>query len=65
LFRTLKRIEADGTFDQHRPLQLLIEKSDGNHKFSCFDLSAATDRLPIELQKDILNIASRADLGDV
>lgn len=65
LFRILHRIKSDGTFDQHKPLQLLIEESDGSQKFSCFDLSAATDRLPIELQRDILNIASRSNLGDL
>jgi len=45
----------DGTFDQHKPLDILISKASGNHKFSCFDLTAATDRLPLQLQIDILN----------
>jgi len=45
----------DGTFDQHKPLDILISKVNGNHKFSCFDLTAATDRLPLQLQIDILN----------
>lgn len=52
----LKSIDQDGTFDQHRPFNNLIES--GNGKFFSFDLSAATDRLPIELQRDILNILS-------
>jgi len=38
---------------------------DGNHKFSCFDLSAATDRLPVRVQRDILNIAVYKGFGDL
>jgi hypothetical protein len=65
LFRVLKNLETDGTFDQHAPLKLLCSKKDDvNKTFHCFDLSAATDRLPIELQRDILNIA-RPKLGDL
>jgi len=65
LFRVLKNHETDGTFDQHAPLKLLCNrKDDVNKTFHCFDLSAATDRLPIELQRDILNIA-RPKLGDL
>jgi len=49
----LRTIEQDGTFDQHAPFNKLIEDGDG--KFYSFDLSAATDRLPLDLQRDILN----------
>lgn len=56
LFRTLKGLETDGTFDQHKPLDILISKANVNSIFHCFDLSAATDRLPIHIQRDILNI---------
>jgi len=57
LFKLLKGIEQDGTFDQMKPFNKLLE-GDSNEKFYSFDLSAATDRLPIELQRDILNVLS-------
>jgi len=41
----------------------LYKERDLNHKFSCFDLSSATDRLPLALQVDILNaLGVRGDL---
>jgi hypothetical protein len=50
----------DGTFDQRKPLLDLISRvREGDlsgHQFSCFDLSAATDRLPIDVQKQVLSI---------
>lgn len=57
LFRILKRLEVDGTFDQHAPFERLISRADGSQVFSSFDLSAATDRLPIDVQEQILNLA--------
>jgi len=56
LFSILKKIPMDGTFDQHAPLEVLISNKLVGHKFYSFDLSSATDRLPIKLQCDILNI---------
>nr|QTE76052.1 RNA-dependent RNA polymerase [Neofusicoccum parvum mitovirus 3] len=55
LFSLLRTVETDGTFNQTKPLDLLISK-DLDEKFYCFDLSAATDRLPIDLQSDILSL---------
>lgn len=53
----------DGTFDQEAPLNRLVDLSrqallngQPGFTFHCFDLSAATDRLPIDLQVDILSI---------
>lgn len=63
MFEILKRLKTDGTFDQHAPLDILISKGTPGSKFHCFDLSAATDRLPLELQVDILNILQKG-LGD-
>lgn len=57
LFKLLKSIKEDGTFDQMKPFNKLLE-SESEEKFFSFDLSAATDRLPIELQRDILNCLS-------
>lgn len=54
LFDILKDIPQDGTFDQGRPLELLQGRADWSEVYS-FDLSAATDRLPIDLQVQILS----------
>jgi len=52
IFAFLKMVPQDGTFNQFAPVQRLLDKK--FHKFWCYDLSAATDRLPILLQKNIL-----------
>jgi len=64
IFRSLRRVhDIDGTFNQGYPLNRLYENRDPRYKFSCFDLSSATDRLPIALQVDILNaMGVRGDL---
>jgi len=46
----LSKIQQDGTFDQLAPLRYLT----GDYRVS-YDLSAATDRLPIALQVQILS----------
>lgn len=51
----------DGTFDQLKPLQALISK--GAKKFYSFDLSAATDRLPVNLQKEVLSLLLGEELA--
>lgn len=51
----LRRIPQDGTFNQEKPLDLLIQKVDPGQTFYSYDLSAATDRLPLDIQRDILN----------
>ncbi|QDB74992.1 MAG: RNA-dependent RNA polymerase [Neofusicoccum parvum mitovirus 1] len=55
IMNILKRIPMDGTFDQVAPLKLLMSKVAPGQKFYSFDLSSATDRLPVQLQRDILN----------
>jgi len=57
IFSILKDIPMDGTFNQSRPLERLISLyKEGEIKgFYSYDLSAATDRLPALLQKDILS----------
>lgn len=51
----LKRLPQDGTFDQEAPLDLLIKRVPRDQTFYSYDLSAATDRLPLDVQRDILN----------
>jgi len=56
LFNLLKKIPQDGTFDQNKPFNdLIIGMKDLPLKLNGFDLSAATDRLPLDLQELILN----------
>jgi hypothetical protein len=50
LLAQLKTIDQDGTFDQTRPLGFL----DSSNGLYSYDLTAATDRLPLSLQKSIL-----------
>lgn len=56
IFATLKHIKQDGTFNQERPLNDLMDRvAISGVKMASFDLSAATDRLPAALQVQILN----------
>jgi hypothetical protein len=54
MFTILSRIEQDGTYDQLKPLKALMDK--GCQILYSYDLSAATDRLPIDLQEQLLGI---------
>jgi hypothetical protein len=55
IFRHLRSIPTDGTFDQLKPVERLIKhfRKEGEWVAS-YDLSAATDRLPLQLQVDLL-----------
>jgi len=55
LFKFLKSLPNDGTFDQNLSVQRCMEKVAIAKKSFGYDLSAATDRLPIELQVSILS----------
>lgn len=50
IFSVLRRLPMDGTFDQFKP----VKAYPINRAVYSFDLTAATDRLPITLQKRIL-----------
>lgn len=52
IFSVLRRIPMDGTFDQLAPVRRLVDK--GHKAYYSYDLSAATDRLPVSLQEQIL-----------
>jgi len=59
----LKELPMDGTFNQVKPLQRLLDLNRAQHVLYSFDLSAATDRLPVQLQVQILNtLGVRGDL---
>ena len=56
IFRVLRKIPQDGTFNQERPLKELLNRCVSGERIASFDLSAATDRLPAALQVQILNL---------
>lgn len=60
LFSILKKMETDGTFNQMKPISRIPW---GSVPIYSFDLSAATDRLPISLQEDILSILYGKDFS--
>jgi hypothetical protein len=55
--KLLRVIPQDGTFDQLRPVTTLLAKMTKLGLFECFsyDLSAATDRLPVIMQEFLLS----------
>lgn len=55
LFKLLKLLPNDGTFDQDASVKRSIEKSSKSCCAYSFDLSSATDRLPLTIQIDILD----------
>jgi len=65
IFDKLRLIPMDGTFDQTKPVIDLVNSVPEGTIFHSFDLSSATDRLPVEVQADILNIISRGKLGSL
>lgn len=57
IFSRLRVIVTDGTYNQIRPIKELLnacEELNVNSLYS-YDLSAATDRLPVDLQVDLLS----------
>lgn len=56
LFKRLEKLSTDGTFNQSLPLANLVKRMNdaGKTWIASYDLSAATDRLPVVLQEMIL-----------
>jgi len=62
IFGLLEQIPQDGTFNQIRPIERLFEWQEANRQSDgrlpslySFDLSSATDRIPLTLQKVLLS----------
>jgi hypothetical protein len=65
LFSLFRMLPNDGTHDQNASFQRVIAKS---LKANCsygYDLSSATDRLPVRIQAFILNVMTHSNLGDL
>lgn len=63
IFDILDTLPTDGTYDQSKPIERLTEM--GHSRFWSFDLSAATDRLPVWLQAYLLNYLLGGQYGQV
>jgi len=55
IFKFLRSLPNDATFDQNASVLRCIEKVKVSGRAFCYDLSAATDRLPVVLQQCILH----------
>jgi len=55
LMDTLKRLSTDGTYSHNRVSLLTMEATRLGKDIYCFDLTAATDRFPALLQKDVIS----------
>lgn len=56
LFKILRRIPTDGTFDQLRPVERLLKKVSDKDIIYSYDLKSATDRLSIKAQMLLLSV---------
>jgi hypothetical protein len=54
IFSVLKEIPQDGTFDQLKPVTRLLKKVNSDTVIHSYDLSAATDRIPVVIQELLL-----------
>lgn len=54
IFDLLRSIPQDGTFNQLRPVEALLRKVGNDTTIYSYDLSAATDRLPVVIQEILL-----------
>jgi len=64
LFGILRQLPNDGTFDQEASVRRgAVKAAEAKVSYS-FDLSAATDRLPIELQHGVLCQLLGSDFAD-
>jgi len=54
IFARLRQINCDGTFNQIAPVERLVKRFTGKEFVASYDLSAATDRLPVVIQVAVL-----------
>jgi hypothetical protein len=62
IFKLLSGLETDGTFDQLKPVKRLLQNKFIS-TYYCYDLSAATDRLPCLLQAHLLDYLLGGNMG--
>lgn len=54
IYDFLRNLNTDATYDQDKGFSDFLKRIPENQKLYGFDLTAATDRIPIDLQQDIL-----------
>jgi hypothetical protein len=54
IFGILEEIPQDGTFDQLKPVERLLKRVNSRQIIYSYDLSSATDRIPIKIQEILL-----------
>jgi len=54
IFMRLRELKTDGTFNQTAPVERLVKRFVGREFVASYDLSAATDRLPVAIQVALL-----------
>jgi len=54
IFDLLRSIPQDGTFNQLKPVDILLKKVGNDTTIYSYDLSAATDRIPVVIQEYLL-----------
>jgi len=64
LFEILSKLPNDGTFDQDSSFKRCQEKAKAKGVAYGYDLSAATDRLPLSLQASILSSLFGKEFGE-
>jgi hypothetical protein len=64
IFGLLNQLPNDGTHDQEKAFKYAVQLGKKYKQSYAFDLSSATDRLPVEVQSYLLNILFGYKIGD-
>jgi hypothetical protein len=62
IFNFLEGVPTDGTYNQLKPVKALV---DNGEQYFSYDLSAATDRLPRDIQEDVLSLFIGRSLSSI
>jgi hypothetical protein len=64
LFEILREIPQDGTYDQLAPVKELLKRVSQDTVIFSYDLSAATDRIPVVIQARLLGVIFGEDFAE-
>jgi len=64
LYKQLSRLPGDCTFNQTRLTSVFAKDLGRPSKFYSFDLSAATDRFPLEIQERLLSLLTNREVAE-
>jgi hypothetical protein len=63
LMGILRKLETDGTYDQEKAFSRILSKSKGQRTY-CFDLSGASDRIPLQVQTIMMSALFGSDVAE-